>query len=329
MNRWLKYLFLACGLVALFPPQSPAPLVWRRGEGWTWERAGVPTAATPKEQMELGRGYEKSKEWDLAIICYQRLLARWPSSTFAAESQYRIGICYETQERYYDALLAYQRALERYPNSPQFHEILERQFKIGNLFLGGMKHKIWRFKIFPGMEKAVAAYERVIKNAPYSDLAPQAQFNIGLAYEKQDNYVEAVGAFLKILDTYYDTDWADKAMFQLGVAYFKQSRSADYDKDAARRALDSFQEFIASNPDDKVRVDAARQYIAELNEREAEGLYKIARFYDRQNKNRAAVIYYSELIRLHRESEFAQQAIPRLEELKARLMPASASAPRK
>jgi outer membrane assembly lipoprotein YfiO len=325
MNRWFQYLLLAILLATLFPPQSPAPLVWRRGEGWTWERAGVPTAATPKEQMELGKGYEKSQEWDLAIICYQRLLARWPTSAFAAESQYRIGICYEMQELYYEALLAYQRALERYPNTPQFREILERQFKIGNLFLGGMKHKIWRFKIFPGLDKAVAAFERVIKNAPFSDLAPQAQFNIGIAYEKQGKYVESVGAFLKILDKYYDTDWGDKALFQLGVAYFKQSRSADYDKDAARRALDAFQEFIANRPDDKVRVDAARQYIAKLHEREAEGLFKIARFYDRQQKHRSAVIYYSELVRLHGESEFAKQAIPRLEELKARLMPAAAA----
>jgi outer membrane assembly lipoprotein YfiO len=327
MNRWVKYLWIALLFLVLFPPPSPAPLVWRRGEGWTWERGGVPTAATPKEQMELGRGYEKNKEWDLALICYRRLLQRWPTSTFAPEAQYRVGICYEAQEFYYEALVAYQRALERFPNSPQFREILERQFKIGNLFLNGMKHKIWRFKIFPGIEKAIAAYENVIRNAPFSDLAPQAQFNIGLAHEKQGNYVESVGAFLKVLDKYYDSDWNDKALFQLGVVYYKQSRSADYDKDAARRALDAFQEFIANCPHDKLRVDAALQYIAELNHRDAEGLYKIARFYDRQGKDRAAVIYYSELIRLHRDSEFSRQAIPRLEQLKARLMPAAAANP--
>jgi outer membrane assembly lipoprotein YfiO len=320
MNRLLKFLLLLTFLMALFPQQSPAPLIWRRGEGWTWERGGVPLGANPKEQLELGRRYEQNKQWDLAVNAYRRLLKKWPASAFAAEAQYRIGVCLENQELYAQAVEAYQKALENYPNTPQFREILERQFKIGNLFLSGARHRVWKLAIFPGLDKAVDAYQKVIKNAPNADLAPEAQFRIGLVREKQGHWPEAITAYQTLLDKYYDSAWVDDAMFQLGVAYYKQSRSADYDKDATHKSMDSFNEFMNSFPNDE-RVARAKEFLTELNTREAEGLYKVAKFYDGKHKERAALIYYSELVRLHRDTEFAQRAIPRLEELKAKLMP--------
>lgn len=303
----------------LLPQRAPAPIVWRPGEGWSWEHGGVPIGANAKEQLEIGRRFEQEKNWSVAISSYRRLVKKWPTSAFAPEAQYRLGLCLEKKEFYYAALQAYQKALTNYPSTPQFLDILENEFKIGNLFLGGMHHKIWGLKIFPGYDKAVEAYQNVIHNGPYTDLAPQAQFSIGLAYEKQKKWAEAVDAYQKVLDAYYNSKWVDSALFEMGVAHYKQSRSADYDQEAAHRAVDAFSEFATASADDKRRVAEAQNYMTELAQREAEGLYKVAKFYDSKRHNEhAALIYYSELVRLHGNSPFAKRVIPRLEELKAK-----------
>ena len=40
MKRWLMQLSLVAVCVLAFPYRSPAPLVYRPGEGWTYEPVG-------------------------------------------------------------------------------------------------------------------------------------------------------------------------------------------------------------------------------------------------------------------------------------------------
>src|SRR5213082_2450033 len=61
------------------------------------------------------------------------------------------------------------------------------------------------------MDKTAAMYEKLIKNGPYSDVAPRAQMNIGSAREKQvsffnrvDPFREAVKAYETAADRYRD-----------------------------------------------------------------------------------------------------------------------------
>jgi len=42
------------------------------------------------------------------------------------------------------------------------------------------------------MERTADMYEKIVKNGPYSEVAPQAQLKVGAAREKQHNYPLAV-----------------------------------------------------------------------------------------------------------------------------------------
>jgi len=83
--------------------------------------------------------------------------------------------------------------------------VLKSQLDIANMYLGGKWFRLWgTIPLYPSMEKTADMYEKVIKNAPYSDVAPQAQMNMGAAYEKRKDFPAAVKAYERASDRYND-----------------------------------------------------------------------------------------------------------------------------
>ena len=74
------------------------------------------------------------------------------------------------------------------------------------------------------MDKTADMFDKIVKNGPYSDVAPHAQLRIGAAREKQKNYAEAVKAYETAADRYHDQpEIAADALYREGVAYDKQA----------------------------------------------------------------------------------------------------------
>lgn len=301
-----KLLLLVAALCVAFPRRSPAPLIYQPGEGWTYQGTAE-IMDNPKDQVELGKKYESKKNWDDAIASYLYVLRKWPASDSAQEAQFRIGMCREGMRDFYKAFLAYQKCLTRWPSHPRFDEVLEREFKIGNLFLAGERQKIWIIKTFPSMDRTVEIYEGLIRSGPQSKWAPQAQFNIGLAREKQKAYEEAVAAYQKLNERYPDSDQVEAGYYQIGAAYNRASNKAEYDASAADKAVEAFQEYLARYPKGAHVADAEKM-IAKLQTEQARGMYEVARFYEKSHKPKAAMIYYNELIARFPESKFTDIA---------------------
>jgi outer membrane protein assembly factor BamD len=306
-----KLLLLAAVFCVVFPRSSPAPLIYQPGEGWTYQGAAE-IMDNPKDQLELGKKYEAKKNWDDAIASYLYLLRKWPVSEHAPEAQFRIGFCREGLRDYYKAFLSYQRAIAKSPANPRFEEMLERMFKIGNLFLAGQRQKFWKIPTLPSMEKAVEIYEGLIQAGPQSKWAPRAQFSIGLAREKQRAFELAVDAFTKVIERYPDSDQVEPAYFEIAIAWQKAARKSEYDKSAADKAVEAYQEYIARYPKG-AQAQLAQNAITQLHVEQARGLYEIARFYDKQRKPKAALIYYNDLLARFPDSKYGAVAKRRVE----------------
>src|SRR5580658_1531127 len=207
----------------LMPYESPAPLVWTKGEGWTWIHEGVAVGANPTDQLKIAQDLEARKQYRAAIPAYRRLIVRWPLSSSTQEARMGLAKCYGAIGYHYKAFQTYQELLKKHPNTPHFDEVLQRQFEIANLFLAGERQKAWGIRWFPSMDRAVEVYEQVVKNGPYSAVAIQSQFSIGLAYEKERDYLAAVHAYEKLLERYPRDPMAEAAQFQIGWEYKKES----------------------------------------------------------------------------------------------------------
>src|ERR1039458_8309848 len=145
--RSFHVLLIAVFLLAL-PFRASAPLIYRPGEGWTYEPYGgegkwqQPRA---KDQLEVAQAAFDKKAYSLALKAARRVVQKWPLSDFAPKAQYLVARCYEATGKEEKAFKAYQTLLQKQPKSMNFDEILQRQFAIAGQFLGGKWFKLWGY----------------------------------------------------------------------------------------------------------------------------------------------------------------------------------------
>ncbi len=326
MNRG----FVLASLTALFllalPFRAPAPFIYRPGEGWTYEPVGgqgkwqMPRA---KDQFEVAQAAFNKKVYDLALKSARRVVSVWPLSDYAPQAQYLVGRCYEETGKDEKAFAEYQKVLEKQPKIANYPEILQRQVTITDRFLAGKWFRLWGYiPFFPSMERTADMYDKIVKNGPYSDVAPQAQLKIGTAREKQRNYPLAVKAYELAADRYHDRPKvAAEALYRAGLAYKKQAQTAEYDQSTAGQAIATFTDFRTLYPDDS-RVGQTDKIIASLKDEQARGNFQIAKFYEKRKKWSGAMVYYNEVQMQDPDSPYAAEAQRRIFELKKRTQPA-------
>ncbi len=302
-------------IVALTAASAHAALVWRPGEGWVSESSGETLAASDaKEALQMARNLESKEAWSDAASAYKSIVRQWPLSSAAGESQFKAGYMQERKGDFWAAYKSYQTVVEKYSSSQFFDLAIERQYNIGNLYLAGEPQRIWKIPLLPSMEKTVEIFQQIVDNAPYGTYAAPSYFRMGLAREKQDKWGKAISSYTKLLDRYPGHDLSDDAQYQIGYAWYQASSMPEYDQSAAEKSIEAFQDFMVKFPNSE-KVAQAREYINELTGRQVEGSFNIAKFYEKQKKYKAAIIYYKDVVRVSPDSEFATQANARIDAL--------------
>jgi outer membrane protein assembly factor BamD len=328
--RSIRLRLILLGLLAL-PFSSPAPLIYRPGEGWTYEPVGGEgkwTRPRAKEQLDVALAAFEKKDYGLALKAAKRVVKVWPLSDYAPQAQYLVGRCYEAKGKDETAFKEYQKVLEKQPKSANFEEISQRQYEIANKYLGGKWFMLWGvIPIFSSMEKTSEMYDKIVKNGPYSDVAPQAQLKIGAAREKQKNYPLAAKAYETAADRYHDRPKiAADALYREGIAFHKQAQTAEYDQSTAGQAISTFTDFMTLYPNDP-RASDATKVIADLRREQAYGSFQIAKFYEKAKRWKGALVYYNEVVLKDASSPYAAEARQRIEELKKRILGPQPPAP--
>ena len=311
----LRPLLFSLLALAFATSLAQATLVWRPGEGWSDESGTDVSASSSRDQLEMAHKLEAQGSRDAALKAYKSLLRRWPLSFFAPEAQYRMGKILEDEGDFAGAFKAFQTMVTKYPSSEYFEQALNEQYRIANLYLAGEPQRIWKIPVGPSMDRTVEMYERIIKNAPYGAYAPQCQFSIGLAREKQRKFTDAVDAYQKVLDNYPTSSVAANAQYQIGYAWMRSSQSGDYDMGAAQKAVYAFQDYLVRYPTSDKAVQA-QENIQKLGQKQTQGAFDVAKFYETQHESRAAFIYYNEVVREDPNSAQAQIAKKRIQELR-------------
>lgn len=313
--------------VLAFPFRSPAPLIYTPGEGWTYESANGEASwrrTRAKDQLAVAQAAFDKKDYSLAKKAARAVVQKWPLSDFAPSASYLVARCYEIDKQDEKAFKEYQRLLEKYPKAANYEDVLQHQFAICNRFLHGERFKVWGWvPTFPSMDKTAEMYEKLIKNGPYSDLAAQAQMNIGQAREQQtrflndqEPYIQAAKAYELAADRYHDRPKvASEALFKAGLAYQKQAQTAEYDQSTAGQAIDTFSYFMTLYPND-ARVAEGEKIIGSLKSEQARGNFVTAQFYERGKHWKGALIYYNEVVIQDPKSPYAALSLQRINALK-------------
>ena len=308
-------------LVLALPFRAPAPLIYRPGEGWTYEPVGGEgkwQRPRAKEQLDVAQQAFDKKDYNLALKAARRVVRVWPLSDYAPQAQYLLGRCYEAKGRYETAFAEYQKVLDKQPKIGNYQEIVERQYGIANGFLAGRCYRLWGVIPYPSKEKTAEMYDKIVKNGPYSDIGPQAQMKLGETREKQKNFALAAKAYEAAADRYHDRPQiAADALYRQALAYNKEAQTAEYDQSTAGQAISTFQDFMALYPGDQ-RATEAQKKISALKAEQARGSFQIAKFYEKYRKWGGAVVYYNEVLLLDSSSPYANEARQRIALLKDR-----------
>src|SRR5207244_9640036 len=133
--------------------------------------------------------------------------------------------------------------VEKYPSSPHFEEAIEAQFRIGEMYLGGKKLKLLGIPFSSSMHHTVEIFAAVVRTAPYGKLTARAQFDIGLAREKQGSSDASLQAYQAVIDKFPDEPVAADAQYQIGYIWFTAARTGTKDPAATTNAKIAFQDF--------------------------------------------------------------------------------------
>jgi outer membrane protein assembly factor BamD len=327
MNRWLQFLLLTIVALLLTPMPSPAPIIFTPGEGWHYEPygGGSWTRTTASNQLAVAKEAFQQKDYSVAQKAAKRTVTRWPFSDYGQEAQYLLARCYEQRGQSEKAFKAYQKLLVEYPKVTNYNEVVERQFVIANRFLAGEWFRLWDIvPFFPSMDKTIKLYEQIIKNGPYSEVAPIAQLNIAEAYQKGKvlfvtvpKYPEAAKAYERAADRYADKPAGTEGLYKAGLTYTKQAKRAEYDQSVAAQAIASFTDFETLHPDDP-RIPDTKKIIDSLKTEQARGSFDIALYYEKKHRWQGAKIYYNDVLQKDPQSKFAEMARLRIDAINKR-----------
>jgi outer membrane protein assembly factor BamD len=306
-------------LVAFSAAFCDASVIFRPKEGLKYVAPGDEEInGNAQELFDIGQKAERDKNSGRAIRAYRTIVRKYPKDALASVSAFRAAELWEQEGDYLKAAEAYRGLVLLYPASPHFDEAIEAQFRIGEMYLSGKKLKVLGIAMSNATERAVEIFAAIVRTAPYGKYTARAQFNIGLAREKQGAAEAALQAYQAVVDKFPNDPIAASAQYQIGYIWFTSARTGVRDPEAAAKAKTAFQDFLFRYSGNE-KAAQCHANLQQLEHKQTMSCFSVAKFYDKQKNYRAAVIYYNEVIRQQPGSAESEQAKKRIDELRAKV----------
>ena len=319
MDFLIRVALLCTAATLIFSESVAASVVFQPGKKAKFVAPGEEQVSeTALELYTTAQSAEKEGNLKRAIRAYADIVRHHPKDALAPSALYRGAQLQEQQHNYFAAADSYRLLVERYPGTPHFDEAIEAQFRIGEMYLAGKKKKILGISLGNSLDRAVTIFANIVRTAPYGKYTARAQFNIGLAREKQNVPEMAIEAYQAVVNKFPNEPVAVDAQYQIGYIWLMAARKGTTDAAATTNAKTAFQDFLLHYPHSE-KAPQARANLALLDHTETTSSYQVAKFYDKQKYYRAAVIYYNEVIRQQPGSNESNLAKKRIDQLRAKV----------
>src|SRR5438046_6061516 len=331
MQPLIRAILVIAVTLLMLPDLGIASIIFEPGKKAKYVAPGEEEmSGDAAELYQVGQNAKKGGDLKRAIRAYKSLVKRHPKDALAPTALYRAAQLQEQTRQYTPAANSYLQLVERYPSSAHFDEAIEGQLRAGEIYLNGKKLKVLGIPVASALDRAVTIFADVVRTAPYGKYTARAQFDIGLAREKQGANDAALQAYQAVVDKFPNEPVAVDAQYQIGYIWFHAARTGTKDAAAASNAKTAFEDFIFHYPNSE-KAAQARANLQLLEHKQTTSSFAVAKFYDKQKYYRAAVIYYNEVIRQQPGSSESDRAKKRIDELRAKvgeaaLQPAFAAA---
>ena len=154
-----------------------------------------------------------------------------------------------------------------------------------------------RFLLFQTRDytEAIASFQDVIDNYPYSEYAVLAELKIADAYYEKAQYEEALSYYRDFADLHPDHEQVPYTIYRTALCHYRQSHEPGRDQTATENALAALDRLLGSHPH-SVEAEEGEIMWRELRERLARHAMLIGNFYlEREEYQSAADRYRSVL----------------------------------
>lgn len=269
--------------------------------------------ASASVMLRDAKAAEASGDTGKAEGTYSAIVKQYPFTDSAAEASYSKAVLVRRGGQLQDSFDAFQTFIDKYRQSARFSDAIRQQYEIAEEGKGGKKQK--NFLVIPmklGASEVIDMYQKIIKNAPFGKLAPLAQFSIAEIQQEKGEKALAIAAYQGVVDNYPNTPQASEAQFRIGsISNVAAHKSQDSGNLTSTR--DAVNTYLAANPSGE-RAPEAQAMLQQVDTAQAAESLKIAKFYEKQGKTKAAAIYYNEALKFG-TSEASAEARTRLGEL--------------
>ncbi|MDD3275559.1 MAG: LPS assembly protein LptD [Kiritimatiellales bacterium] len=242
------------------------------------------------------------------------LVKRWPDSAEAAAAKQAVADIYFEQGKNQKAFTAYEELIKQYYTGiKDYDAILDRQYTLATKEMN-RKRMRWLFGGYRAPERAVPLFESIIQNAPQWERAPEMQYMIGQAYQKNDEQEMAVVAYSTVEYRYPDSSFAEKSAVAKLDSFKELVESVPYSVDIREQAQLSagmFPELYTNSQ----HIAEVQMFSNNLRDLSAQYNYEIGQFYERvprPARNESAAIYYRKVNDQFAGTQYAALAAERL-----------------
>jgi len=253
--------------------------------------------------LNQAEGEFQAGNYSASLRLFKQVVAKYPLTQSAATAQYNVAQSYEQRDpqRAYDE---YQTLIDTYKASKYFGPAIDSQFaiaqrsrtdKLGSFL--GLKKKL-------GREDTIKLFKGVVDNAPQGKHAAEAKFEIGKIHEEAKERSEAIASYQEVVDQYTKSPLASQAQKKIAELSFGKVEEGTKDAGAIKESRDAAQQAVSLFPDSA--TEESRDLLPQIDEKDADSAFGIAKFYEKGKNFKAAIIYYNNVLKFPGGTHFEE-----------------------
>jgi TolA-binding protein len=321
------------------PPGAVDSMTLNGGEP---EKDAPPKAGTPAADLRAAKQLYEHGDYVKAAHLFAGIVNNKDSSpTIAEEALYYEADSYRLQNHYSRAAENYNLLLGSYPMGKHSQQARQRLFDIANYWLDdtraymeawkqkkeGKRWWIWPMApmsfdqtkpLFDTEGHALRMLEQVYITDPQGPLAEKALFYLGSVKFFREDYKDADHYFHQLVTHHPSGKLAPEALRYSVICKQMSTGGSEYDGRGLSEATDLLNIAQASYPElvrDKNEFVMHQRY--SITQQQADGDWKVAKFYERTGHPASAYFYYEIVRRRYHGTEYARKAAERMAQLKA------------
>ena len=282
-------------------------------EGGQWreeEQLAGPSEGIIGQVREL-LGQNKGRAAEKLIKKYRK---GDPQADDWAELMLLYGDCRLVRGDYYRAHRRYGRVLDKFVGTREYAQAILRELTVAEAFLAGNKRRIWGIFRVSAVDEGLEILTQVEQLGMGYRVAEVALHKKAQYYYRTGQFDLAQISYARLAREYSQGKYKCRAMFRSAQSALASFPGVRFDDTPLLDARERFLQYEQSCAGDSQRQDV-ELLVNQINGKQAEKEFEVARFYRRVGKANAAVFYYKYVVDTWAETLWAQRARVELLEL--------------